>query len=271
MNGAPLLAAHGIRKSFPYRERWWKPARHISALADVSLDVRRGEILGLLGESGSGKSTLAKILVGLTVPDDGSLDFDGRKLFGDGAAPVRASERGIQMVFQDPYASLNPRMRVDQLIGEGLQISATSPKDHIAERVIRCMELVGLDPNDRFRYAHQFSGGQRQRISIARALALAPKLLIADEAVSALDVSVQMQVLNLLLDLRDAIGLSILLITHNLAVVDYLCDRVAVIESGSIVETGVTSAVFDHPQHEYTRKLLLAAPQLANAAPPTSS
>lgn len=222
--------------------------------------------MGLLGESGSGKSTLAKIIVGLTAPDRGRLVFDGRVLFGDaGARPVRPSQRHIQMIFQDPYSSLNPRMTVDALIGEGLRISGGLSRGQITERITTCMTLVGLDPADRSRYAHQFSGGQRQRISIARALVMDPKLLIADEAVSALDVSVQMQILNLLLDLRDRIGLSILFITHNLAVVDYLCDRVAVIENGAIIETGATGAVFDEPQQPYTRTLLKAAPLLAVA------
>jgi ABC-type oligopeptide transport system ATPase subunit len=157
-------------------------------------------------------------------------------------------------------------MRIDQLISEGLQIAGGLTRAQIGERVTRCMELVGLDPKDRFRYPHQFSGGQRQRISIARALVMEPRLLIADEAVSALDVSVQMQILNLFLDLRETMGLSILFITHNLAVVEYLCDRVAVIENGSIVESGRTSAVFDNPQQPYTKALLKAAPKLVTPA-----
>jgi ABC-type glutathione transport system ATPase component len=266
MTDEPLLVARGVRKAFSHRERWWKPLSHAVALADVSLEVNRAEILGLLGESGSGKSTLARIIVGLTQADAGSLAFDGRVLFGGKDPAVKAAQRGIQMVFQDPYSSLNPRMRIDQLISEGLQIAGGLTRAQIGERVTRCMELVGLDPKDRFRYPHQFSGGQRQRISIARALVMEPRLLIADEAVSALDVSVQMQILNLFLDLRETMGLSILFITHNLAVVEYLCDRVAVIENGSIVESGRTSAVFDNPQQPYTKALLKAAPKLVTPA-----
>jgi ABC-type glutathione transport system ATPase component len=268
MRDDPLLVARGIRKTFPYREKWWKPVSHAIALADVSIEVNRAEIVGLLGESGSGKSTLAKIIVGLMQADAGSLTFDGRTLFGGAEPAVKASQRGIQMIFQDPYSSLNPRMRVEQLIGEGLRIAGEVRRADIRQRVAQCMELVGLDPKDRSLYPHQFSGGQRQRISIARALVMRPRLLIADEAVSALDVSVQMQILNLLLDLREAMGLSILFITHNLAVVEYLCDRVAVIENGEIVETGRASTVFDNPQQPYTKALLNAAPALV--APPVS-
>jgi ABC-type glutathione transport system ATPase component len=262
MTDEPLLIARNVRKAFPYREKWWKPVSHAVALADVSIDVNRAEIVGLLGESGSGKSTLARIIVGLMQADAGSLTFDGRTLFGGGAPAVRASQRGVQMVFQDPYSSLNPRMRTEQLIGEGLRIAGKASRAEIRDRVAHCMGLVGLDPKDRALFPHQFSGGQRQRISIARALVMEPKLLIADEAVSALDVSVQMQILNLLLDLRETMGLSILFITHNLAVVDYLCDRVAVIENGAIVESGKTSVVFDDPQQPYTKALLDAAPKI---------
>jgi ABC-type microcin C transport system duplicated ATPase subunit YejF len=262
MNDYPLLVARNVRKAFPYREKWWKPVSHSVALADVSIEVNRAEIVGLLGESGSGKSTLARIIVGLMQADAGSLTFDGRTLFGGAEPPVRAAQRGVQMVFQDPYSSLNPRMRVEQLIGEGLRIAGRTSRAEIRDRVTNVMRLVGLDPKDRALFPHQFSGGQRQRISIARAFVMEPKLLIADEAVSALDVSVQMQIL----DLRETMGLSILFITHNLAVVDYLCDRVAVIENGKIVESGRTNEVFDHPQQPYTKALLAAAPSIVAAS-----
>jgi len=258
----PLLRAASIAKTFG-GDGVWSRAAPTAALRDVSFDVARGAILGIVGESGSGKSTLARILVGLTDADAGTLELDGRVLFGPGRRAVPTFARGIQMIFQDPYSSLNPRMTVGAVVAEGLRIRGGLGGAEIAARVTRTLELVGFTADACRRYPHQFSGGQRQRISIARALVLEPKLLIADEAVSALDVSVQMQILNLLLDLQSQLGLSIIFITHNIAVVDYLCDRILVMSRGEIVERGPTAQVIDHPTHSYTRSLIAAAPKIA--------
>jgi ABC-type glutathione transport system ATPase component len=257
-----LLRAGNVSKTFGRAGRLWGEATPTQALSDVSFEVARGEILGIVGESGSGKSTLARILVGLSDAATGFLELDGRVLFGPGQRSVSAFARGIQMIFQDPYSSLNPRMTAGAAVAEGLHIRGGLGRAEVAARVTRTLELVGFDADARLRYPHQFSGGQRQRISIARTLVLEPKLLIADEAVSALDVSVQMQILNLLLDLRSQLGLSIIFITHNIAVVDYLCDRVLVMCRGEIVERGPTADVIDHPTHSYTRSLIAAAPKI---------
>lgn len=262
---AALLRVQGVSKAFGSTHGWWRKAVQTQALRGVSFEVGRGEILGIVGESGSGKSTLARILVGLMEADAGSLEFEGRLLFGPGRKPVPAADRGIQMVFQDPYSSLNPRMTVGAIVAEGLRIRGAESRHVIADRVVETLRLVGFASDDRRRYPHQFSGGQRQRISIARALVLEPRLLIADEAVSALDVSVQMQILNLLLDLQARLKLSIVFITHSIAVVDYLCDRVIVMSRGEIVEQGPTADVIDRPGHAYTRSLIAAAPKLVDA------
>ena len=224
---------------------------------------RPGEIFGIVGESGCGKSTLARILVGLEDADAGSLSRGDRTLFAPASPTVPAVRRGIQMVFQDPYASLNPRMSVGDVVAEGLAIAGMSNADRDA-RVAETLSLVGLTPGDASKFPFQFSGGQRQRICIARALVMEPAFLIADEAVSALDVSVQMQILNMLLDLRERIGVSIIFITHDISVVDYICDRVMVVYGGEVVESGKKNAVLDHPENEYTRKLISAVPQITS-------
>lgn len=257
-----VLEGSGIRKVFRRAASWFTPAEETIALNGVDIDVRRGEILGVVGESGCGKSTLARIIVGLAEPDSGTLSVEGRELFGPGMAPLPPVKRGIQMVFQDPYASLNPRMRVGDVIAEGLSIAGES-KTAIREKVANVLTLVGLSPSDASKYPFQFSGGQRQRICVARALIMEPALLIADEAVSALDVSVQMQILNLFLDLRERLGVSIIFITHDIAVVEYLCDRVMVMFNGEVVERNTSHALLDAPQHEYTQKLISAVPRLA--------
>ena len=251
-----------LHKTFRRRDGLFGPAAETRALGGVSFEIAAGEILGLVGESGSGKSTIARILLGLTDADEGGFTLGGRVIFGEGATTSKPASRGIQMVFQDPYSSLDPRMTIREIVGEGLQIAGALARKMIDQKVRDHLALVGLDASAMQKFPHQFSGGQRQRICIARALVLEPKMLIADEPVSALDVSVQMQVLNLLLDLRERLGLTILFISHDMAVVDYLCDRMVVLYRGEIVETGATAQVLDAPQHPYTQKLIAARPRM---------
>lgn len=261
---APLLVAEGVSKSFWGRAGLFKPRTENRALDDVSVTLREGEILGLVGESGCGKSTFAKVMIGLEQADAGRLELGGRRIFGPGARPLPPAERGIQMVFQDPYGSLNPRMNVRRILGEGLRIRGEHKAAEITAEVRRHLELVGLGPDALDKYPHQFSGGQRQRLCIARAIITQPRLLIADEAASALDVSVQMQILNLLLDLRDRMGLAIIFISHDMAVIEYLCDRIAVMYRGRIVEKGRSDDILDHPRHPYTARLIAARPRVGH-------
>jgi oligopeptide/dipeptide ABC transporter ATP-binding protein len=259
---SPLLVAKGVTKSFWGRTGLFKPRAENRALDDVSVTLREGEILGLVGESGCGKSTFAKVMIGLEKADSGTLDLGERRIFAPGERALPPAERGIQMVFQDPYGSLNPRMNVHSILAEGLRIRGELKAAEISAEVRRHLELVGLGPDSLTKYPHQFSGGQRQRLCIARAIITRPRLLIADEAASALDVSVQMQILNLLLDLRDRMGLAIIFISHDMAVIEYLCDRIAVMYRGRIVETGGAAAVVDHPRHPYTERLIAARPRV---------
>ena len=237
-----------------------RPAGRVHALRGIDLEVRSGDRLGIVGESGSGKSTLARLLVALDRPTAGSVLFDGEPISGRRERDLRDLRRNAQIVFQDPLGSLDPRMRVRELLLEPLR-SLAVPGDHGA-RVRELLALVGLPPDAAARYPHQFSGGQRQRIAIARAIAPGPRLLVADEPVSALDVSLRAQVLDLLRTLTDELGLTLVFISHDLAVVRYLCDRIAVMRDGEIVETGPTAAIFAAPQHAYTRALLAAMPRL---------
>ncbi|WP_367872007.1 ATP-binding cassette domain-containing protein [Luteolibacter sp. Populi] len=236
----------------------------IRAVDGVSLSIERGEILGLVGESGCGKSTLSRTVMQLIRPTAGSIILNGEDLAQLPAGEVRKRRLDFQMVFQDPYASLNPRMTVFSTLSEAIrQRHRGISRADMESRVVRLLETVGLDPRFQKKYPHEFSGGQRQRIAIARALAPEPKLIIADEPVSALDVSIQSQILNLLKKLRAELGLTMIFITHDLGVVRYLADRIVVMYKGKIVEEGEAEALFANPQNAYTQKLLAAIPKLA--------
>ena len=264
--GEPVLTLEHVGKT--YAGGWLRKGAGVPAVIDASLEIRRGETLGLVGESGSGKSTLARCVVNLVRADAGAIRFHGqdlRPLTRAGWLPYR---KRIQMVFQDPYASLNPRRRVGDIIAEGPVANGT-PRAAARAQAAALLRLVQLDPAAADRFPHEFSGGQRQRIGIARALAMEPELLIADEPVSALDVSVQAEVLSLLEDLRARLGLTMLFITHDLRVAAQVCDRVAVMQQGRIVEQGVTGEVFAKPRHPYTRTLLDSIPGRGWMAPET--
>jgi oligopeptide/dipeptide ABC transporter ATP-binding protein len=252
-----LSQARGLTVHFPARRR----AGHVHALDGIDLDVRAGETLGLVGESGCGKSTLSRALLGLVPPTAGTVSFDGQQITGLRGRAMKTLRRDMQLISQDPMSSLDPRMTVRQLVGEGLRIHQLARGRELDERVTEALTSVGLQPGDAARLPHQFSGGQRQRIGIARALVLRPRLVIADEPVSALDVSVQSQVINLLVELKREFGLTYLFVAHDLAVVDYVSDRIAVMYLGKIVELADTAALRDSPRHPYTRALLSAVPQ----------
>jgi oligopeptide/dipeptide ABC transporter ATP-binding protein len=259
-----LLQVRDLRMEFPLNATLARRLRRgdlevLRAVDGVDLEIERGEVLGLVGESGCGKSTLGRCLVGLYEPTAGEIRFDGATLPARRDKPTR---RRMQMVFQDPYSSLNPRMTVRQTLSELLRVHHVVPRNQVDARCKELLDLVGLGPRSLDAYPRQFSGGQRQRVSIARALALEPDLLVADEPVSALDVSVQATVLNLLDSLRELLGLTILFIAHNMAVVRHVCDRVSVMYLGRIVETARTPDLFADPRHPYTRGLLSAVPRL---------
>jgi len=261
----PLLALHDVTRRYALpRERLFGSAPVVEALRGVSLAVQPGRSLGIVGESGSGKSTLARIAMALEPPSSGRVEFLGRDLNRLSAAELKAARRDFQMVFQDPYGSLDPRQRVGRIVAEPLALDGAAQRERA---VAAALDAVGLRAGDAAKYPHEFSGGQRQRIAIARALITRPRLIVADEPVSALDVSVQAQVLNLLIDLQQQFGVTYLLISHDLAVVDHVCDEVVVMQSGRIVERGSTEQLFHAPQHPYTRTLLAAhAPPRAASA-----
>lgn len=247
---------------YPVRNTWGTTGEVVRAVDDVSLSVERGRILGLVGESGCGKSTLSRAIMQLQPLTAGSIELDGTNLSALSAAEVRRRRLDFQMVFQDPYASLNPRFSIFSTLAEALSRREPQPRRHRESAVAELMNRVGLSPEHMYKYPHEFSGGQRQRIAIARAIAPRPALLLADEPVSALDVSIQSQILNLLNDLTRDLGLTMIFISHDLSVVHYMADDIAVMRRGRIVEYGPADEVFGNPQHEYTRKLLEAVPKM---------
>ncbi|WIV61014.1 ABC transporter ATP-binding protein [Amycolatopsis nalaikhensis] len=259
----PILSVTDLKKYFPVRTGilFKRTIGQVKAVDGVSFDLMPGETLGVVGESGCGKSTLAQVLMRLEEPTSGSATFEGRDIFGLRGNELRKLRREIQIVLQDPYTSLNPRMTVGDIVGEPFEIHPeVAPKGSRAAKVRELLDVVGLNPEHINRYPHQFSGGQRQRIGIARALALRPKVIICDEPVSALDVSIQAQVMNLLGDLQGEFGLSYVFIAHDLSVVRHLSNRVAVMYLGKIVETGTDEEIYERPSHPYTQALLSAVP-----------
>jgi oligopeptide transport system ATP-binding protein len=256
----PLLEVRHLTKEFTRKKGLFAKATSVRAVDDVSFTVERGETFGLVGESGSGKTTTGRCILRLIEPTSGEVLFDGRDVLALSRGDLRRARRDMQIVFQDPYSSLNPRMRVADIVEEPLIIHKLGAKAERRARVKELFALVGLDPDHLLRYPHEFSGGQRQRIGLARALALNPSLIIADEPVSALDVSVQAQVVNLLMELQERLGLTYLFIAHDLRLVQHICSRTAVMYLGRIVEMGETAKLFAAPQHPYTRALLSAIP-----------
>jgi oligopeptide/dipeptide ABC transporter ATP-binding protein len=258
----PLLDVSDLRVWYAQRGAWLRPARHVRAVDGVSFSLAAGETLGLVGESGCGKSTLGRTIIRLETPTSGSIRLDGRDATHARGADLRELRRKVQMIFQDPYGSLNPRMTVHQALDEVLAFHTPLARPGRLSRVGDLLELVGLRPEHMHRYPHQFSGGQRQRIGIARALAVSPRLIIADEPVSALDVSVQAQIINLLADIQRQTGVAYLFIAHDLAVVEHVSRRILVMYLGHIMESGPAAQVCAAPRHPYTRALLSAVPSL---------
>lgn len=266
-----FVEVDGLVKRFNVSKPWLNrvierlPEQNLTAVSGVSFDIKKGETFALVGESGSGKSTVAKMVIGLLSPTDGSITVDGQSIHQNTDEEARAAlRRRMQMIFQDPYASLNPRWRIDRIISEPIRVFGLMDDDAaINRRVGELLELVGLDARDAVKYPHEFSGGQRQRLCIARALSSNPEFLVCDEPTSALDVSVQAQILNLMRDLQDELGLTYLFISHNLAVVRYMANRIGVMYLGGLVEVSDTKDLFSNPAHPYTRMLLDAVPSIA--------
>ncbi|HMK52037.1 MAG TPA: oligopeptide/dipeptide ABC transporter ATP-binding protein [Thermodesulfobacteriota bacterium] len=257
-----LIQVRDLKKYF-YREGLFSSEKKpIRAVDGISFSIRKGETLGLVGESGCGKTTAGKAILRLIQPTFGEIFFKEQNILGLDRKAMRRLRPHMQFIFQDPYESLNPRMKVGEIVGEGLQIHGFASGKEKIQRVSELLEKVGLHPQDAFRYAHEFSGGQRQRIGIARAISLNPELIVADEPVSALDVSIQAQILNLLKDLRDQLSLTYLFISHDLRIVKHISDRIAVMYMGKIVEIAEGEDLFDRPLHPYTQLLLKAIPKL---------
>lgn len=258
-----LLETRNLRKQFTLQAAPFSKAGVINAVDAVNITLAQGESLGVAGESGCGKSTVAKLLMGLLAPTSGEILFNGRELATFTGKELNSFRSSVQMIFQDPFSSLNPRMRVGEIIGEPFIIHRLASGKELTAKVLQLMDQVGLAPEQFARYPHEFSGGQRQRIGIARALAVNPKLLVADEPLSALDVSIQAQIINLLIELRKSRGLAYILISHDLAVIRHLSDRTAIMYLGRIVEEGKTADIFAAPLHPYTEALLNAIPDLS--------
>ncbi|MEB3419305.1 ABC transporter ATP-binding protein [Salipiger marinus] len=263
-NSETLLDVQGLTKLFPVRGKTVLPTyRYVQAVKDVSFQVRRGEVLAIVGESGSGKTTLGRMLIRLLEPTAGSIDFDGTSLLALNKTQLRLARSRVQFIFQDPYSSLNPYISVGEAIGEVLEVHKITHTPHERDaRVAELLEMVGLRGSAATRYPHEFSGGQRQRVGIARAIAANPDFIVADEPVSALDVSVQAQILNLMSDLRARMGLTMVFISHDLAVVRHIADRVAVMYLGHLMEIATAEDLFRKPMHPYTEALLSAVPAI---------
>ena len=262
MSGPALLEVRHLTRDYKLRSGDRLAVRTLRAVDDVSFAVEQGSVLGIVGESGCGKSTLARIIMALDRPTAGEVVFEGDSLFALSARALRQRRRDFQMVFQDPYGSLDPRHAIGRIVAEPLHLGGAVTRSERTMRVGEALESVGLKATDAVRYPHEFSGGQRQRIAIARALITRPKLVIADEAVSALDLSVQAQILHLLMELKERNRLTVLFISHNLGVIEEIADRVGVMYAGRLIEIGATRDVLHHPQHEYTQRLLDAEPTL---------
>ena len=274
MSAAPIVALNGVSKQFgpppSFAERVARRLRRgakaggrtVRAVSDVTLRIEQGEVVGIVGESGCGKSTLGRMAAGIMPPSSGEVLFGGRRLADMNGVDRRRAQLRVQMIFQDPYASLNPRMRAAEIIGEAPRYHGLIGRDGFDAYVDAQMQRAGLDPAYRSRFPHQFSGGQRQRVGIARALAVQPDLLVCDEAVAALDVSIQAQILNLFMDLRETLNLTYLFISHDLGVVEHLSDRVAIMYLGRIVEEAPTEEIFGRANHPYTQALLAEVPRI---------
>ncbi len=263
----PLLEVKDLTMHFPIRSRGLIPRTigHVPAVDGVSFSIEAGQALGLVGESGSGKSTTGRLITRLHQPTSGEIIFDGQDIAKWSARQMKPLRRDIQMIFQDPYTSLNPRHTVGEIIGAPLEIHKLVPKSGTLRRVQELLEIVGLNPEHYNRYPHEFSGGQRQRIGIARALTMQPRLLVADEPVSALDVSIQAQIINLMKDLQKEFNIAFLFIAHDLAIVRHFCPQIAVMYLGKIVENAPREELYTNPQHGYTRALLSAVPDMRQA------